>query len=97
MVEYKDVMASYAVAEVAHNAANAHPGGKHHAWQRMMMRNTYTVEPREPAKDGDDIEKNRLTAAAIKAAHAHARVMAEYDGTAVKAALHSVQLWGWRV
>ena len=37
-----------------------HPGGRRARWERMIMRNSYTIDPRRPGPDEEDEEKDRL-------------------------------------
>lgn len=57
-------LAAIAAAEAAVRAAKAHPGGRLYGWGRRKARNTYTINPRRPEPDSDDLEKSRLQAAA---------------------------------
>ncbi len=47
-------------AEAAVSAFRAHPGGRLHAWFRLMSRNSYTIDPRRPEPDDLDEEKEAL-------------------------------------
>lgn len=44
----------------AYKIAIAHEGGRYQGWCRMMMRNSYTIDPVEPEKDSKDMEKESL-------------------------------------
>ena len=52
--------AARVAAEFFSQKFNEHPGGVYYAWSRMISRNSYTIDPKEPVPDSADVEKTQL-------------------------------------
>ena len=78
---------AYVAAEKAMKAAKAHKGGALAGWYRLMGRNSYTIDPRRPAPDARDEEREALRAEARRLAEALIT-----DGVATR---HDLTVRGW--
>ena len=61
-------MNTWETLRTAYESYKQHTGGQHAGWCRMMARNSYTIDPAEPAPDALDEERAALKAAALAAA-----------------------------
>lgn len=77
-------------------AAAAHPGGAYYGWMRDMARNRYTIDPKRPERDAQDVQKDDLMEQAAQAALRFCEARASEHGN-LPAEINAVKAWGWLV